>query len=53
MEAADMGDADAQYELGRNLRIEVRLDFTCHCYIIYSGILLLNEEFHCLNNHET
>ena len=35
MEAADMGDADAQYELGRNLRIEVRLDFTCHCYIIY------------------
>lgn len=25
MEAADMGDADAQYELGRNLRIEVGL----------------------------
>ncbi|KAJ0469776.1 putative tetratricopeptide-like helical domain superfamily [Helianthus annuus] len=36
VEAADMGDADAQYELGRNLRIEnegVHTDQTAFCYL--------------------
>ena len=31
VEAADMGDPDAQYELGCRLRVEVRLPALCTC----------------------
>jgi len=31
VEAADMGDPDAQYALGCHLRVEVRLLYTLYC----------------------
>lgn len=39
VEAADMGDPDAQYELGCRLRVEVRLHMICTatsvCHLIF------------------
>jgi len=32
VEAADMGDPDAQYALGCHLRVEVRLLYTLYCW---------------------
>jgi hypothetical protein len=45
VEAADMGDPDAQYALGCHLRVQVRLLYTLYCEDSFKYIIAKLEDF--------
>jgi hypothetical protein len=45
VEAADMGDPDAQYALGCHLRVQVRLLYTLYCEDLFKYIIAKLEDF--------
>jgi hypothetical protein len=45
VEAADMGDPDAQYALGCHLRVQVRLLYSLYCEDSFKYIIAKLEDF--------